>query len=288
MNEPIDLKKNKERSPNFPFIPLESALQKAQVFYSHERRGDAPASAAAKHWGYSDTSSAFKQTLAALKSYGLLVDAGGRMVRLTEGALRILLDQRPDSGERDKYLLEAALSPAVASEVFQRWPTGLPSDHTLAHYLIFDRGFQEETAARVAKILRLNDQFAKVSQQDLDDDISTVAPATEQAIPTLSRLDVHRAQAGAEPSHPAGVLARTTQDFAMPPAAVPSQAAPVRSEKIIDPNGMDVTISFGGEPSQETYEFLADYIELRLKQFQRKASRANTSMVPEGSADDLL
>ncbi|SAL29021.1 hypothetical protein AWB64_02472 [Caballeronia sordidicola] len=259
MNDTVETRRTKERSPNFPFIPLESALQRAQVLYSHERRSSAPSSSVAKHWGNSELSSGFKQTVAALKSYGLLSDepgSGARMVRLTDLALRILLDSRPESEEKAAYTRQAALTPPVASEVFQRWPDGLPSDHTLSHYLMFDRGFQQETAARVARTLRQNESFAGLRQY---------LSVPESEMPAGDDLD-----APEPPVHEFDVSRAT---------AVPSQLNSVatsvsaRSEKIIDPNGLDVTVAFSGEPTQETYEFLADYIELRLKQFQRKAAR---------------
>ncbi|CAE6852634.1 hypothetical protein [Paraburkholderia aspalathi] len=275
MNDTADARKTKERSPNFPFIPLEPALQRAQVLYSHERRGSAPAAAVAKHWGYTESSSAFKQTVAALKSYGLLIDEGGssgRMVRLTETALRILLDQRPDTEEKASFIRNAALNPAVASEVFKRWPDGLPSEHTLSHYLMFDRGFQEETAMRVVKILRLNDAFANISH-GAEPYYGTDAPIEEQFGAPLAQ------------TQPENDIARVVPTPMRPSPEPVAYTQSARSEKIIDPNDLDVTINFSGEPTQETYEFLADYIELRLKQFQRKAARSAVTSAHEPGND---
>src|ERR1035437_5342820 len=95
----IDSKK-RERSPNFPFIGLAAAIQRARDFYDQEKRGSAAVSVIATHWGYSPKSSGLIQTVAALKSYGLMEDEGrgeARRLRLTERALRILLDNRTDS-----------------------------------------------------------------------------------------------------------------------------------------------------------------------------------------------
>ncbi|WP_155625903.1 hypothetical protein [Burkholderia vietnamiensis] len=272
MNENAELRRSKERSPNFPFINLDGALQRAQVVYSHERRSSAPTSAIAKHWGYSESSSGFKQTLGALKSYGLLVDEAspsGRMVRLSDLALRVLLDTRSESPERAEFLRQAALKPAVASEIAQRWPEGLPSDHTLTHFLIFDRGFQHDAAIRVAKILRQNDvHVSSASSQGEPLDYA------EESAPIDSTANV-AVMPRSEGFHEIG---RTplNQSSVGPIASIDT----ARNEKIIDPNGLDVTISFSGEPTQETYEFLADYVELRLRQFQRKAARTSN---PEAS-----
>ncbi|WP_124633602.1 hypothetical protein [Burkholderia cenocepacia] len=260
MSDTVESRRGKERSPNFPFIPLDPAVQRAQVIYSHERRGSAPISAIARHWGYSESSSGFKQTLGAVKSYGLLVEEvgpSGKMLRLSELALRILLDARPESPERDEHLKRAALKPPVANEVFMRWPEGLPSDHTLTHFLIFERGFNEDTANRVAKILRQNQVYLEgplVMDADIENDTPTATSSPIQT-PALESI-VNQPSTGLTYHHR--------------PLTAPG---PARSEKFIDPNGLDVEIAFSGEPTQETYEFLSDYIELRLKQFKRKSAR---------------
>lgn len=265
MSDTVESRRGKERSPNFPFIALDPALQRVQVIYSHERRGSAPISAIARHWGYSESSSGFKQTLGAVKSYGLLVEdagASGKMVRLSDLALRILLDVRPESPERNEHLKKAALKPPVANEVFMRWPEGLPSDHTLTHFLIFERGFNEDTANRAAKILRQNQVYLDeplVNDADIENDIPTSMSSPIQPPSVEGNV--------APPS--TGLTHHHHHLHAM---TAPSHA---RSEKFIDPNGLDVEIAFSGEPTEETYEFLSDYIELRLKQFKRKSARAS-------------
>lgn len=263
MNDTVESHRSKERSPNFPFIALDPAVQRAQVIYSHERRGSAPVRAIARHWAYSESSSGFKQTLGAVKSYGLLVEEAGpsgKMLRLSDLALRILLDVRPDSQERSDLLKKAALRPPVASAVFKRWPEGLPSDHTLTHFLIFERGFSEDTANRAAKILRQNQVYLDTPLL-CDEEIENDTPASMSPPPVVTPLEGTITQLGAGLTY---VHHR--------PVTAPSHA---RSEKFIDPNGLDVEIAFSGEPTQETYEFLCDYIELRLKQFKRKSARTS-------------
>src|SRR6266853_1449476 len=147
---PEQMRKTKERSPNFPFIPLDEAVTRAREFYDKEKRGVAPFEVAVRHWGYSPSSSGAKQTVAALKQYGLMEDEGSgrqRGVRLSDLALRILLD--PRSGpEREEYKRQAALMPTVAREVYEKWENSMPSDATLSHYLILERGFNAPTAAK--------------------------------------------------------------------------------------------------------------------------------------------
>lgn len=98
------------RSPNFPFISLEKAIERARQLHDAEGRHAVRVDVAAKHWGYNLKSSGVLQTVGALRMYGLIsVEAGAglnRTIRLTDRALRVLLDKRPE--EYRKALIEAA------------------------------------------------------------------------------------------------------------------------------------------------------------------------------------
>src|ERR1700693_2776438 len=101
MEKDAEDRKARERSARFPFISLKTALDRATKFYEHERRGTAPYPTAAQYWGYKASSSSATQTFGALRSYGLL-DGTRKNMRLSELALRILLDKRPDFTERNQ------------------------------------------------------------------------------------------------------------------------------------------------------------------------------------------
>lgn len=157
------LKKARDRSPSFPIITLETALRRAQEFYQEEKRGSAPFQVAAGHWHYSPSSSGALQTVSALKQYGLIAEEGGsgrdRKLKLTELALRIILDTRPESVERAQFMAQAARSPQIISEIYAKWPDGLPSEQNLNHYLVLERQFNEATAAKAVKIMKENELF---------------------------------------------------------------------------------------------------------------------------------
>lgn len=156
-------RRSRDRSPSFPIITLEQAIGRAKEFYDQEKRGSAPYQVVAKHWGYSPSSSGALQTVSAMKQYGLMTEEGGtgneRKVRLTELALRILLDTRPDSIERAEFMAQAARMPTVVGEILQKWPDTLPSPDTLNHYLVLERQFNEATAAKAVKIINGNKAF---------------------------------------------------------------------------------------------------------------------------------
>src|SRR4051812_14070001 len=115
--------KPRDRSPNYPYITLPAALDRAKQLYDVEKRGAAAIPVVAKHWDYSPKSSGLLQSIAALKSYGLLDEEGrgdDRRVRLSDLALRILLDQRPDPRERREMLQRSARMPIIAQRVLDK------------------------------------------------------------------------------------------------------------------------------------------------------------------------
>jgi hypothetical protein len=241
------IKKTKDRNPNFPFINLEIALERAAQFYREEKRGNAPFQAAAKHWGYSPASSGAAQTVAALKNYGLLNDENSgaqRKVRLSELALRILLDSRPDSPDLGRLKRQASLLPSIASEIYEKWPDALPSDHTLHHYLMFEKNFNQEAAYKVCRIIKENEVFTR---GNLSDSLSSYNGEEEE----LKMQQTIQSQGDT-----VGGCAQGLKGAA-------------RTERIIDPEGIDIILQFSGEPTIDSYEFLRDYIDLRLKRIKK-------------------
>lgn len=255
MNDLIEQRKNKERSPNFPFITLENALERARQFFAEEKRGYAPFTSAAKHWGYGPNSSGGLQTGSALKSYGLMVDEGSgfsRNLKLSDLAIRILLDMRPDDTERKQLMRQAALTPNVAAGIYQKWPDGLPSDATLNHYLVLDLGFTQSTALRSVNIIKQNEELTKDNSSSsieiISNDSKNTAVISERAIADNGQIAAPQAQ-----------------DVQV----TGSKSLVVRTERVIDPDGIDILLQFNGEPTLASYEFLKDYVELRLKALTR-------------------
>jgi hypothetical protein len=129
------------RSPGFPFIGLKKALARVQEFYDGEKRNWANLKVAVKHWGFNEASSGGKQTAAALIAYGLLDDNGSgdaRQVRLSETALKIILDKRNPSPDRQRLVKDAAIRPKLHNEIWQKYAGQLPSAENLRHFLLFE------------------------------------------------------------------------------------------------------------------------------------------------------
>jgi hypothetical protein len=159
----------RQRSPSYPGVNLETALERARTLYDRERRGTAPISAILDHWGYSPGTGPGLVTLAALKKFGLLQDEGSgpsRKARLSPLALQIILDDRDDSPERDRAIRTAALSPTIHQDLWNRFGPELQSDATMRHFLRFDRNFTDKAADELIREFRETVSFAGLSESD--------------------------------------------------------------------------------------------------------------------------
>lgn len=167
------------RSPAFPYVPLEKALERAEAFRIAEGgrpRHFAPLVAVGRAWGVSAQTGPALQTIAALGHFGLFEFQGSvdaRETRLTDLAFRILLDKQPVSAERDEAIRQAALRPRIHAELWQRWQAALPSEATLETYLVRDRGFSETGARALIAEYKATIGFAKLAQpSDIPDEES--------------------------------------------------------------------------------------------------------------------
>src|SRR5258706_15152687 len=139
----------KGRSPNYPAVNLETALQRAQRLYERERTNVAHFDTIIRHWGYQAASGTARVTFAALRRFGLLTDEGSgdrKRARLSDLALRIVQDTRPTSPERDAAIREPALTPPIHRDLWDQYSGALPSDANLRYTLIRERGFTENGA----------------------------------------------------------------------------------------------------------------------------------------------
>jgi hypothetical protein len=176
-NAPTGPKTKKGRSPAYPAIPLEEALTRAEVFRKLEGRNEAHVNTALAHWGYSPKSGQGLVTLSALTKFGLMSDSGSgnnRKVRLTDLAIKILLDDRPDSAERLALIREAALAPSIHKELWDKYQGALPSDLNLKFYLRTEKGFRDKAAEELVKEFRKTLDFTKLAESVI------ISPGSEE------------------------------------------------------------------------------------------------------------
>jgi hypothetical protein len=146
MTEPITgrTRPRTGRSPSYPGIPLDVAIERARTVYRQERRNPAPVRVIVGHWGYTNpTSGAASVTYAALRKFGLVDEEGtgqGRVARLTDLAYEII--HNPDPREA---IWTAAMNPPIHQEFWSAYGNDLPSDDSL-RWMLIQRGFTERGA----------------------------------------------------------------------------------------------------------------------------------------------
>ncbi len=298
------------RSPAFPFISLNKAIERAETFRVAEGgrpKHFSPLVSACRAWGIGVKTGPGIQTIAALGHYGLFEFQGSgekRSARLTDLALRILLDKQPLSPERDELIRQAALRPRIHAELWKNWPEGLPSDPTLETYLVRDRGFSESGARDLIAQYKETIAFAKLGQP------ATIPPATgagakEVATDEIEVGDLIRAEIGGvlvpeKPvrvraiqehegrpwvfvdGHEAGILMENVileqkgngEDNPTPSIAIPKLPLEEgwHEERLLDDDGKEIFINYKGEPSRARYEFIRDYLDFKLKRMKGKTN----------------
>jgi hypothetical protein len=209
MSENDRRKKPRKRSPNYPFIDLETAIDRTSTLKAKEGGGEHffPYQAALRHWGYSLKSSNGLLTLAALKKFGLIEDKGkgeAREIRLTDLARKIIYysnsqEDREEYYEYYRLLKEAALKPSMHRELWEKYDGSLPSDETLRTYLVINRPdgtFAEAAVDEFITQFRSTISFANLIKNNNISGTGKDKSAKESEMDTQSRDSEQRQKEG--------------------------------------------------------------------------------------------
>jgi hypothetical protein len=136
-----EIKKARQRSPNYPSIGLRAAVEKVRLLHDADRRAGALVDAALTHMGFSSRHGQAMTVLSALKKFGLVEESAGRIMP-SQRAIDILTFPE-DNPRRTNALREAALSPDIYVELYDRYKPsgGIPSEETLKAELVADKHF---------------------------------------------------------------------------------------------------------------------------------------------------
>lgn len=201
-------KKSRQRSPSYPGVDLETALDRAAILRNKEGRNFTPVNTVVQHWGYAVKSSTGFIVLAALKKFGLLEDQGAgeaRRVRLTSLAHNILIDERPNSPERLRLIQDAAMTPPIHAELWHEFDGSMPSDANLKYMLRSQRGFSDAAVGEFIDEFKRTIAFAKLEDSDM------LSWGEEDASPRESEGDLHVARASPNQPTPGNVPTQATQ-----------------------------------------------------------------------------
>jgi hypothetical protein len=256
-----DDRNRKERSPSFPFIPLDRAIGRAREVADAHKRNAARVASIGETWGYAPASSGLQQTVAALKAFGLLEHIGrgqDRRVQLTDLAMRVLYDTRP--GAREMAVQEAALKPRLINEYAEKWLPERPSDHHCVSELRLDRGFTETAAKLFLRVFDDTLSFANLSDRDnvSDSHMDEIIDIASQSSP----VPTEQPSAGAPYRDkavkfvpPAVMGARTTPTF-LGSQSVPRAVLPL-------PEG-EVALEIPSGLSRRSFDALRTWIDVMI------------------------
>jgi hypothetical protein len=159
--------KSKDRSPSYPFINLKTAIERLEAFEKFFGRHAAPFKKAGLAWKMKEESSQANQTLATLKSFGLVNYQGtgkDRLVAISDEG-RTYLRAQQDSVKKE-VLKRAALKPRAIARFWPTWGVDRPPDAVCLDDLVLKHKFNEKAAPTFLKVYDDSIAFAGLSPSD--------------------------------------------------------------------------------------------------------------------------
>ena len=153
----------KSRSPRKPSIDLKRTVELATILHKQILNHSSAKETVLQHWGYSPKSSNGLGAFGALRQFGLIDQRRGQDAKLSPLALEIVLDERPDSPERDEAVCRAALNPILHQELWSKYDGKLPSDADIKLYLQRDKSFTPKGAEDFISQFRATIAYANLS-----------------------------------------------------------------------------------------------------------------------------
>jgi hypothetical protein len=155
----------RDRSPAFPVIPLETALGKLAEFQGHYRRTPARPEKVGEAWGIKAKAYA-DRVAAALRYFGLLEYQGAgkeRNVIVSEMGQKYLRAQQEEL--KREIIKAAALQPKQMAKHWNDWGSLPPADAVRLDNLM-DEGFSESGARDFLKVYDATITYANLSDSD--------------------------------------------------------------------------------------------------------------------------
>lgn len=298
----------KDRSPSFPFIPLQTAVERLAAYEQTFGRHDTPANKVGRAWKMKDGSSQAFQTLAALKAFGFIDYRGSGPARatfLTEEA-RKYLRAHQESIKRD-VLAQAALKPKIIERFWREWGADRPIDDACIDELHFKHGFTQSAAETFLRVYDATVSYAGlqptevgatdelldgdgVSPPQFDvGDFVQVEIAGALILPKAERvraIQIHEGKSwiyiesseSAIPIEQVRLERKGKAENVAPPSiplsglgnsAIRPPADGWKEERLIDDAGEETLLTYKGELSIERYEFIRDYLDFRIQRLKK-------------------
>lgn len=240
----------KGRSPSYPGIDLEFAIQRAEQLWQHEHHYPTAVPTILGHWGYGTKSGGGFAAIAALKNFGLMDDQGtgpDRTAWLTKLAQDILTAESKE--QRQALIRQAALKPSMHLALWEKYGSRLPSDVSMQLFLTREREFTPSGAGelvsewkRTLAYAKLADEAGSVTPNGADAKQDSPEDQREGGAPAMTPAPPIAAEPAPQVSHKGSAPPRAEQrpQTSPPSAAVPHGQPSERTQRTIHvPYGPD-------------------------------------------------
>lgn len=241
----------KSRSPNYPTLDLNTALEAIRPVFKGENRNKFSRIVLAQHLGYTSLNGRALSKIGAVRAFGL-IEGSGDDLRLSEDAITALMAPE-QSPERVEALERSALKPTLFQELRQEFQ-GLPSENNLRFWLI-KRHFTPEAASKATETFLATFRLVGGS----DGEYNRSSQPEETAMQSAQDQD----------ARPSGL------SFIRKAMA----AAPGTLQETFNLKEGQVVLSFPASLSAESFEDLSDQMGLILKRVKRR-------IAPSGGANE--
>lgn len=187
--------KTKHRSPNYPRLAFDAALEKAAAIYRQQHKHPASTEVIAHLLGYGSYNGASKAVITALKHYSLLEPAGEGL-RVSADAIRVLELPQEDP-ERMAALVRMAFAPSVFGDLRSRYGDQLPP--SVRHVLVTQE-FAPQAADEIIRVYRSNFDFARNQGANMDGGNSMTSSEREGEKPVAATGEASRGRTYLETS----------------------------------------------------------------------------------------
>lgn len=173
MAETTENSGQRDRSPAYPNIPLDTALQRLVEFDAHFKRSAAAPERVGMAWGIKAKAYA-DRIAAALRYFGLLEYQGigkARQITVTDDGRKYLRAQQEET--KREVVKAVALRPKQIAKFWNDWGTDRPADAACLDELVLKNGFSDGGAREFLKVYDATINFAKLSSDDKVSDENT-------------------------------------------------------------------------------------------------------------------
>lgn len=297
----------KDRSPSYPFIPLRTAIERLVALDAKFGRHPAPALQAGIAWDMKPASSQAAQTLAALKSYGLVDYSGAgdaRAAPISEDGRTYLRAQQ--ESVKKEVLKRAALKPKAIAKYWNVWGPDRPPEPVCLDELVLRGGYTQTAAKTFLRVYDETIRYAGLSNSDIEAEYEEAQdddPPPPIAVGDLVHVEVGGSLVFPEPRrvrainvhdgkpwvyvegsqsgvsmdnvqlHQKGPVGGSAPPL-LPEETRPGVKAGWKEERLVDDEGDETFLTYKGEPSLERYEFIRDYLDFRITRLKKAAVRA--------------